>query len=950
MSDSSSYQELKRERDALMERVTKLEGTVAELRERLERYEPQPPHTTQPAAMPQLSLDEKVALFRSLFRGREDVFAKRWQSRDGSKSGYQPVCANEWNPQLCDKRMFRCAECPNRHFAPLTDADVYRHLEGKSPDCRDVIGLYVIQEDNSCHFLCADFDDKNCEHGYKGDVKAFVGVCKDWGMPYYVERSRSGNGAHIWFFFDSPIAASKARRLGNAILTEAMNRDARLNFKSYDRFFPNQDTLPDGGFGNLVALPLQGQARKHGNSVFVDEDFETCPDQWAFLQQIDKLTENQVDVILQLHGNMPPLGNLATTSESKPWEPPTPPTIERSDFPERLTIVKSNALFIPIGGLSAKVVNHLKRIASFRNPEFYSKQAMRFSTYNVPRIITCAEIIGDYLALPRGCEDAVRAFLEENYVDLELVDKTNHGAPIAVTFNGALRDDQQEAVNELCAHNTGILSATTAFGKTVAAIGLIAKLKTNTLILVHTKALLDQWKQRLEEFLTINYQQEDDTPRRGRRKKWSPVGTQSSSGDSLHGIIDIALLQSCVTDGVVKPFVKDYGMVIVDECHHVSAVNFERVLRDVMAVCVYGLTATPIRKDGHQPIIFMQCGPIRYIADSQHQMASQSFARILVPRFTAYRNVGDENSNFAHVIRMLAEDEYRNRLIVNDVEHALADNRSPIVLTSLTAHVETLAEMLKPYCNNVITLVGSESVKEKRLKMERLKSISEGEHMVIVATGKYVGEGFDYPRLDTLFLALPVSWKGIIAQYAGRLHREHERKDEVRIYDYIDINVSVCEAMYHRRLKGYACIGYTLKPQGLFAEVEEPTSRILDGHSFLTPFLRNLLQVRRSIVIACPKVKPGRQSRIMARLLDLAPQGFRITIITRESNEQTDKLQMHGAQVIIDENLTFNCAILDRSTIWYGNVPILGYHSSNDNIITLQNPELATTLINNLLE
>lgn len=900
--------------------------------------------------MPQLSLDEKVALFRSLFRGRENVFARRWQTRDGSKSGYQPVCVNEWNPQQCDKRKYKCAECPNRQFAPLTDADVFRHLEGKSTDCRDVIGLYVIQEDNTCHFLCADFDDKNCEHGFKGDVKAFMGVCREWGVRCSVERSRSGNGTHIWIFFASPIRAGKARQLGNAILTEAMNQDACLSFKSYDRFFPNQDTLPEGGFGNLVALPLQGQARKQGNSVFADDDFEPYPDQWAYLQRIQKLPENQVDEILRLHGNVPALGNLSTTSESKPWEPPTPPAIERSDFPERLTIVKSNALFFPIGGLSAKVVNHLKRIASFRNPEFYSKQAMRFSTYNVPRIITCAEIIGDYLALPRGCEDAVRAFFAEKDANFEFVDMTNHGVPIAVTFNGSLRDDQQEAVNVLSEQSTGVLSATTAYGKIIAAIGMIAHYQVSTLILVHTKALLDQWKQRLEEFLTINHQLEDDTPRRGRRKKWSPVGTLSSGGDSLHGIIDIALLQSCVTDGEVKPFVKEYGMVIVDECHHVSAVNFERVLKEVTAARVYGLTATPIRKDGHQPIIFMQCGPIRYTADPQHQMASKSFARILVPRFTAYRIVVNENANYSHVIQQLAEDEYRNRLIVNDVIDVMKEGRTPIVLTSLTAHIEALADMLKPHCDNVITLVGAESAKEKRLKMERLQGISDSEPMVIVATGKYVGEGFDCPRLDTLFLALPVSWKGIIAQYAGRLHRNYQGKDEVRIYDYIDINVPLCEAMYRRRLKGYAGIGYTLKPQGLFAEVAEPTSRILNGHSFLTPFLRNLSQVQRSIVIACPKVKPGRQSHIMARLIDLAPQGIRISIVTRETNEHTDRMQMYGIQIIINEDLTLNCAIFDRSVVWYGNVPILGYHSSNDNIITLHDPTLATTLLNNLLE
>lgn len=947
MNNAPSYQALKRERDTLLERVAGLEARVAELRERLKRYEPQVTEATlQNPATPTLSLDEKVTLFRSLFRGREDVYARRWQSRDGSKSGYQPVCANEWNPQLCEKRKYRCAECPNRQFAPLTDADVYRHLEGKSPDCRDVIGLYVIQEDNTCHFLCADFDDKNCEHGYKGDVNAFVGVCKDWDVPCYVERSRSGNGAHVWMFFDAPIRADKVRRLGNAILTEAMNRDVCLSFKSYDRFFPNQDSLPEGGFGNLVALPLQGRARKQGNSVFVNDGFEPYSDQWAFLQRIEKLTENNVDNLLQDHANSHPFGNLATTSENKPWELPVPPVIDQSDFSEKLEIVKANRLYIPMHGLSAKVVNHLKRIASFRNPEFFSKQAMRLSTYNVPRIISCAEIVDDYLALPRGCEEAVISFLKEKRVNYELVDKTHHGNPISATFNGSLYDSQQEAVTALSQHPDGVLSATTAFGKTVTAIGLIAQLKVNTLILVNNKSLLDQWKQKLEEFLLINHEQEEQPPKRGRKKKWSPIGTLSSAGNSLHGIIDIALLQSCASDGEVKPFVKDYGMVIVDECHHVTAVSFERVLKEVTASRVYGLTATPIRKDGLQPIIFMQCGAIRYTSDSNEQMAKQNFTRLLVPRFTPYRNIGEENDSYTIVIQQLAEDEHRNYLIIEDVRKALAEKRSPIILTNLTAHVATLAEMLKPYCNNVITLVGVESTKEKRLKMERLQGISDDEPLVIVATGKYVGEGFDCPRLDTLFLALPVSWKGIVAQYAGRLHRDYDGKSEVRIYDYIDINVPLCETMYRRRLKGYATVGYTLKPQGLFAEVKDETSLIYDGQSFLTHFLRGLAQVKRGIVIACPKVKPGRNSTIMARLLDLATQGVKIALVTREANEHTEYLQMHGVQIIIKEDLTLNCAILDHSIVWYGNVQILGYHSSNDNIITLPNPELATTMLN----
>ena len=353
-----------------------------------------------------LSLQEKVAVFQSLFQGRDDVFAKRWYSPSSQKAGYQPVCEREWNREYCDKRKYKCGDCPNRLFAHLSYNDFFNHLAGKDPFGRDVIGLYPICKDYTCYFLCTDFDDKNCEHGYKNDVLAFVNVCKSWNVPYYIERSRSGNGAHVWIFFDKPIMALMARKLGNAILTEAMNRDARLSFKSYDRFFPNQDTLPEGGLGNLVALPLQGMARRKGNSVFVDDEFNAYVDQWALLSQIQRLTEAEVDLLLRQH-MMPNLGELSKSCETKPWETPQIKTPITDGYPKQLALIRANMLYIPLTNLSAKCVNAFKRIAAFQNPEFYEKQNMRLSTYNIPRIISCSEMTDDYLALPRGCEDAV---------------------------------------------------------------------------------------------------------------------------------------------------------------------------------------------------------------------------------------------------------------------------------------------------------------------------------------------------------------------------------------------------------------------------------------------------------------------------------------------------------------------------------------------------------------
>ena len=465
---------------------------------------------TEATAVPtcQFTLQEKVALFQSLFQGRDDVFAKRWYSSTTQKSGYQPVCTREWNREFCDKRKYKCADCPNRQFTPLAYNDFFNHLAGKDAWGRDVIGLYPIRKDNTCSFLCTDFDDKSCEHGYKNDVLAFVNVCKTWNVPCYIERSRSGNGAHVWIFFDTPVTAFKARKLGNAILTEAMSCDAHLSFKSYDRFFPNQDTLPEGGLGNLVALPLQGMARRKGNSVFVDEDFNAYADQWEMLSQIHKLSEVELDLLLQLHA-VPTLGELSKTCEDRPWETPHMDAAQSEDYPKQMVLTRANMLYVPLASLSAKCVNIFKRIAAFRNPEFYEKQGMRLSTYNIPRIISCSEMTDDYLVLPRGCEDAVCGILTQHGVKVVISDKTNHGHNINVTFRGYLREEQQNAMEAFAGHNIGTLSATTAFGKTVFAIGMLARRKVNTLILVHNKALLEQWKERLETFLKIDETMEE---------------------------------------------------------------------------------------------------------------------------------------------------------------------------------------------------------------------------------------------------------------------------------------------------------------------------------------------------------------------------------------------------------------------------------------------------------
>ena len=815
----TAYNKLLKENESLHKEINKLQALLDNKDISL----------TQPVIRRHLSLEEKVDVFRNLFKGREDVFARRWYSRTSGKSGYQPVCRNEWDRQLCDKKRYKCAECPNRMFKPLEYEDVYRHLEGKTLEGQDVIGAYAILADNTCNFLCADFDDKSCEHGYEKDVLSYVGVCKDWDIPCSIERSRSGNGAHVWIFFEQPLPAFKARRMGNTILTPVL--------------------------------------------------------------------------------------------------------------------IRSNMLYIPLSGFSARAVNHLKRIASFKNPEFYARQGMRLSTYNIPRIISCADMELDYISLPRGCEDAVVALLKDNQVTYRIQDNSNQGENISVKFKGKLREEQKAAIASLTAHDNGVLNATTAFGKTVTAIGLIAERKINTLVLVHTKALLAQWKSRLEEFLEIDFTEEDLPKIRGRKKAFSPFGTLDSKGNSLHGKIDIALMQSCLEDSGVKPFVRNYGMLIVDECHHVSAVNFERILKYANARYVYGLTATSIRKDGHQPIIFMQCGPIRYSADAKAQMASQTFARLLIPCFTFYRELTDDKSTYARMIQKMAEDENRNNLIIDDVRKALKEGRSPIVLTNLTAHVETLANALVPHCEHVITLIGSESAREKRQKMEVLQNIPSTESLVIVATGKYVGEGFDYPRLDTLFLVLPVSWKGIIAQYAGRLHREYVGKKEVRIYDYIDIRVPMCDVMYKRRLRGYASVGYKIQSNAPTVLFGESHGVIFNGHTYQNEFSKDLSHAKHSVVISATKLWFAKLSSTLDILRGLSERGVEVVALVKNDSGKEERLRETGAGIKVNNALAIDAAIIDKSLIWYGSVNYLGYNTEENNAIRICDSTLAENIL-----
>jgi len=755
----------------------------------------------------QSSQDAKIALFRSLFRGREDVYPRRFESVRTGKQGYQPACGNEWLEGVCEKPVTRCGGCANRDFLPVTDAVIRNHLLGVDPQDRSnrdfTIGIYPLLLDESCWFLAVDFDKTT----WMQDMAAFLEMCNTHDVPAAVERSRSGNGGHLWIFFADPLSAELARNLGSFILTETMEHRPEVGLDSYDRFFPSQNTLPTGGFGNLIALPLQKKPRERGNSLFLDDAFAPYADQWAFLSSLRRMRREEAEAVVDQAAQRGRIVAVRTVISNEddlvPWL--APPSRQRMDppiaglLPRQVKLVLGNQIYLAREELPPALRNRLIRLAAFQNPEFHKAQAMRLPTFSKPRIINCSEDFPQHIGLPRGCLDSVMGLLQSLEIEAVIIDERFPGTPIDLKFDGTLRPAQVLAVKAMLEHDIGVLSATTAFGKTVVAAYLIAARRVNTLVLVHRRQLLDQWVTQLSSFLGLDHK---------------AIGRIGGGTRKPSGIVDVAIIQSLSRKGVVDDIVGNYGHLIVDECHHISARSFEIIARQCKAKYVTGLSATVTRKDGHHPIVFMQCGPIRHSVDHRRQAAARPFAHKVIVRKTTFslpdRLKTDAPPPIHQLYAALICDENRNRMIVEDVLASVAANRSPVVLTERTKHLALLADRLCGLVSNVIVMKGGMGQKQRRLLAEKLLSISDDEQRVIIATGRYLGEGFDDARLDTLFLTLPVSWRGTLAQYAGRLHRLHDTKREVVIYDYADLEVPMLARMYQRRRSGYRAIGYQI--------------------------------------------------------------------------------------------------------------------------------------------
>jgi len=956
----NDYDELKIKYDALLEENRALKAKLWELAPKSENiishHKPIQSGAGEPSGIDTGSVTrlsqnyEKIYLFMSLFKGRTDVYAKKWQSKKGT-SGYSPVCLNEWVPGICNKPRIKCSACGNQSYGILNESVVEKQLRGEY-----VIGVYPMNLDETCHFLAIDFD----KEGWKQDIAVIRKICFDIKIPVAIERSQSGNGCHAWFFFEQKIPATFARKFGTSLLTHAMGERHQISFKSYDRLFPNQDTMPDGGFGNLIALPLQKKARDNGNAVFITDDFNPYPDQWQFLSGIQRLNEKDLTLYITKLARGNDLGVLKEeTSESKPWEREQSVCLKAKDFPETVKMIKSGMLYVEKAGLSQKALNTLKRYAAFKNPVFYKAQAMRKSTFGKPRVISCSDDYKNHIALPRGCENDVKSLFKEKNVKLIQEDKSNSGKVINVQFKGELRDEQQFAVDALSVHDNGVLSAATAFGKTVIGAKLICMKKVNTLVLVHRQQLLSQWRERLEQFLIINESLPESSEKRGRKKKQNIIGHMAGGKDRLSGIIDIAVMQSLNTKGDVKDVVKNYGMILVDECHHVPAVTFEQILKKATAKYIYGLTATPARPDGHHPIIFFYCGPVRFSVDAKKQAEQRPFDHYLIPRFTSFRiSPGEDESQLSlqEIKNGLVTDEIRNQIIIDDVVECYEKGRKSLILTGRVGHVATLAAKLKERISSVITLTGGMGNKKTAQVIGEINDIKDTEPFVLVATGSYIGEGFDEARLDTLFLAMPIAWKGTLHQYAGRLHRYFKEKRDVRIYDYIDLHVKMLEKMYGKRLKGYASIGYKTKASKF---PDAPTNLIFNKDDFFPVYLRDIAVASMHVLIISPFVTKQRMRQMMDHFNELLKKQVKVTVITRPADDYDENrksmlsdlfstVETGGVQMVYKSNIHQKFAIIDSKITWYGSINLLSFGYSEETIMRLESSSIANELIESI--
>lgn len=907
--------------------------------------------------------------FFSYFWGRMDVFAKRHENKNTGKVGYYPQCNNFWKEGLCPRaagNKIKCKECKYRKWTNLQPIHIEAHLRGKKEDGSDVVGVYPLHMDGTCRFMVFDFDNHNIgaedsdfandNDLWKEEVDTIRKICAENEIPTLVERSRSGRGAHVWIFFNGPISAKLVHEFGVALLEKGAQSVNLKSFRYYDRMLPAQTEVSNEELGNLIALPLQGQALKAGNSAFIDENWNAIPNQWSTLISTKRLSSEEIEQLMEKW-------NVAIQDDkeitllndgSKPWDRTM--SFNKLDVEGTMQIILADRIYISTDNLKPRIQNQIRRMAAFSNPIFFKNKSMGLSNYDQTRFIYLGEDDNGYICIPRGLKDKLEDKCKESSIEIHYEDKRSVGRKINVKFTGQLRDNQEIAINKLSKYDNGILNAATAFGKTVACSKLIAEKKVSTLILLESSSLIEQWKNTFNKFLDIDEELPEYQTQKGRiKKRDSVIGIIQGSKDTSTGIIDIAMAGSLIKKGEPHRRLKEYGMVIVDECHHSASDTLSSVLNEVTAKYVYGVTATVPRGDGLEKINYMLLGPIRYQYTAKEKAKDQGIPHLIVPRFT--RTVyphGRERIEINDAYELIRDSEIRNKQILDDIKHCIEEGRTPVVLTKYTKHASVLYQCAKEYADKVFLLTGEKSKKEQKSLRKEMDAVSKNESMLLIATGQLIGEGFDYPRLDTLIMAMPVAWKGIVEQYAGRLNRDYEGKENVIIYDYIDSHIPVFDRMYAKRLKAYKNIGYQLAQTD--KEQKQEANAIFDFETYIEVYEKDLLEAKTDIVISSPTLGKDKVYRMIKLLKERQEVGVKVTIITWHPDayrygkevhriELMEELRNSGFNIELVEEHCEHYAVIDSSIVWYGSMNLLSKDDVEDNIMRVESKEIAAELL-----
>ena len=866
----------------------------------------------------------------------------------------------------CKEKVF-CDECENTKWISLDVKKIIAHLLGTKEDGSDVIGVYPLLPNGTCRFIVFDFDNHekgaevtdfaNTDNEWHKEVDALRKMCELNGIRPLVERSRSGKGAHVWIFFKKAIPAATARNFGFLLLDKGSTSINLKSFHYYDRMYPSQDVA--SSIGNLIALPLQGQALKNGNSAFVDENWNAYPDQWdALFNKTRKLGIEDVEQCMakwqgELAEVRGTLTNIEKNVRPKPWKKKC--EFCKSDVVGKLHMVLGNGVYIDTLNLMPRIQNQIRSLAAFDNPEFYKNKRLGYSNYYNFSAVYLGKDIDGYIQIPRGLRENIIQECEKAGISVDVSDQRETGQPIRVSFKGDLRMQQELAAEKLLSHSDGVLSAATAFGKTVVCSYLIAERKVNTLILLQSKDLLNQWVDELNHFLEIREEPPEYETKTGRKKKRnSVIGVLHGNKNTLTGIIDVAMVGSMYSRGKFNERINSYGMVIMDECHHAASNTSMELLQKINAKYVYGVSATPKRGDSLDRIIYMLLGPLRHRFTALERAKEQGIGHYFVPRYTRVVDTAESKDNINKAYNLISTSKVRNEMIIDDVITCVARKQTPVILTRFKEHAKFLHDALKEKADHVFLLYGDNSDKENAEIRVKLKQIPENESLILVATGQKIGEGFDFPRLDVLMLAAPVSFEGRLEQYVGRLNRDYVGKEAVYVYDYIDSHVRYFDKMYAKRLRTYRKMGFSIWTQEL--QPKQIINAIFDSVNYTEKFEQDIVESEKMVVISSPDIRQDKIDRFLLLVKKRQEVGVKVTVITTDPEDITygksdvcyeliRAMQLVGINVITRTEVEECFAVIDDEIVWHGGMNLLGKADVWDNLMRIRNSQVATELL-----